>query len=85
MGMEKQSLAGTPGMFSVGIERTIKTGDYENIRIGFVESFHISETEPHDAFVRIRQMLDNWVHELPQQELRRSRLLNRQASLQATK
>ena len=63
--MEKQPLAATPGMFSVGIERTIRTGDYENIRIGFVESFARSETDPHDAYVKIKAMLDNWIHELP--------------------
>jgi hypothetical protein len=52
-------------MFSVGMERTINLGNYENIRIGFVESFARSETDPHDAYVKIKAMLDNWVHELP--------------------
>ena len=63
--MEKQPLAATPGMFSVGMERTINLGNYENIRIGFVESFARSETDPHDAYVKIKAMLDNWIHELP--------------------
>ena len=63
--MEKQGLGTTPGMFSVGMERTINLGNYENIRIGFVESFARSETDPHDAYVKIKAMLDNWIHELP--------------------
>ena len=63
--MEKQPLAATPGMFSVGMERTINLGNFENIRIGFVESFARSETDPHDAYIKIKAMLDNWVHELP--------------------
>lgn len=65
MALEKQGLGSTPGMFSVGMERTINLGNFENIRIGFVESFARSETDPHDAYVKIKAMLDNWVHELP--------------------
>jgi len=65
MAIEKQPLAATPGMFSVGMERTINLGNYENVRIGFVESFARSETDPHDAYVKIKAMLDNWVHEFP--------------------
>jgi len=65
MAIERQGLGTTPGMFSVGMERTINLGNYENIRIGFVESFARSETDPHDAYVKIKAMLDNWIHELP--------------------
>ena len=65
MAVERQGLGTTPGMFSVGMERTINLGNFENVRIGFVESFARSETDPHDAYVKIRAMLDNWVHELP--------------------
>jgi hypothetical protein len=62
--MEKQPLAATPGMFSVGIERTINLGNYENIRIGLVMSFGEAWTNPQQGYEKVKEFVDAWYKEL---------------------
>jgi hypothetical protein len=65
MAVEKQTLILAPGIYSIGMWRLVNIGNYENVTVGFAEGFSRSETDPHDAYVKIKAMLDNWVHELP--------------------
>jgi len=64
MALEKQGLGTTPGMFSVGIERTVNLGNYENIRVGLVQSYSRLETEPNVAYAEVRGIIDGWVADL---------------------
>lgn len=62
--MERQPLAASPGMYSVGVERTVNLGNYENIRIGLVKSFHDSQTSEDDAYAHVKDTVDEWAMKL---------------------
>jgi len=64
MAIEKQPLAATPGMFSVGMEATINIGNYENIRVGLVQSFAEAETKHRDAYLFVLGQVTAWAAEL---------------------
>ena len=73
MGMEKQPLAATPGMGSIGIERMVNLGNYENIRVGYVKSFDHSQEDPDKVYAEVRGIIDGWVADLRfgQQEVKK--------------
>jgi hypothetical protein len=62
--MEKQPLAATPGMGSIGIERLIALGNYENIRVGYVKSFALAQEKPDDVYAEVRAKVDGWAADL---------------------
>lgn len=64
MGMEKQPLHGSPGMYSVGIEATVNLGNYENRRVGLVMSFASEQTKPEDAYAQVRAIVDGWAADI---------------------
>ena len=62
--MEKQPLAATPGMYSVGLEATVNIGNYENIRVGLVQSFAEGETKHRDAYLFVLGHVTAWADEI---------------------
>ena len=39
-------------------------GNYENVRVGLVMSFHESETPPSNAYVKVKGIVDAWATEI---------------------
>jgi len=62
--MEKQPLAATPGMGSIGLERVVNLGNYESYRIGYVESFALAQEKADDVYARVRAKVDGWAAEI---------------------
>lgn len=62
--MERTPQAATPGMGSIGIERLIALGNYENIRVGYVKSFALAQEKPDDVYAEVRAKVDGWAADL---------------------
>ena len=62
--MEKQPLAATPGMGSIGLERVVNVGNYETYRVGYVKSFSLTEEDPDKVYAEVRAKIDGWAEEI---------------------
>jgi len=62
--MEKQPLAATPGMGSIGLERVVNLGNYETYRVGYVKSFALAQEDPDKVYAEVRAKVDGWAADI---------------------